>query len=118
MPSVEHQRALRLLAAVTVPAVAFLWPAGTPAGRAGGTCRGEPVTIIGSDGADHISGTAGPDVIGGLGGDDMIHGGGGDDVICGDAGDDRIDGGGGDDTCDGGAGKDAAEACESTLSTP
>ena len=58
-----------------------------PVARAGSTCFGAPVTIVGSDGPDAIKGTSGPDVIDGEGGDDVIDGGGGDDRICGGPGD-------------------------------
>jgi Ca2+-binding RTX toxin-like protein len=106
-------RAKRTILGVAVlAAAAVVAPVGTPAGRAGGTCRGEPVTILGSDGDDQLSGTNGPDVIGGLGGDDHIEGLGGNDVICGDGGTDSIDGGAGTDTCDGGTGTDSATGCE------
>ena len=93
-------------------------PGRAPIARAGSTCYGAPITIIGSEGNDAIKGTSGPDVIDGEGGDDVIDGGGGDDRICGSAGDDTISGGDGHDRCDGGSGKDTATGCESTTSTP
>jgi Ca2+-binding RTX toxin-like protein len=93
-------------------------PGRVPIARAGSTCFGAPVTIIGSDGPDTIKGTSGPDVIDGEGGDDVIDGGGGDDRICGGPGDDRIQGGAGEDRCDGGTGHDTAAGCESTTSIP
>jgi len=89
-----------------------------PLARAGSTCFGAPVTIIGSDGPDVIKGTNGPDVIDGEGGDDVIDGGGGDDRICGGPGDDKIQGGAGYDRCDGGPGHDTASGCESSTSIP
>ena len=84
-------------------------PGRAPVARAGSTCFGAPVTIIGSEGPDTIKGTSGPDV---------IDGGGGDDRICGGAGDDKIQGGSGNDRCDGGTGHDTAAGCESTTSIP
>ncbi|HEY4409387.1 MAG TPA: hypothetical protein VGO87_05865 [Acidimicrobiia bacterium] len=93
-------------------------PGWAPVARAGSTCFGAPVTIIGSEGADVIKGTSGPDVIDGEGGDDVIDGGGGDDRICGGGGDDKISGGAGDDRCDGGSGHDTASGCEQTTSIP
>lgn len=91
-------------------------PGRAPIARAGSTCFGAPITIIGSEGPDAIRGTSGPDVIDGEGGDDVIDGGGGDDRICGSDGDDRISGGEGRDRCDGGSGHDTAAGCESTTS--
>lgn len=49
------------------------------------TCKGRPLTQIGSEGADLITGTPGPDVIAALGGNDVIDCLAGDDVICADA---------------------------------
>jgi hypothetical protein len=69
-------------------------------------CRGQTVTILGTEDADDIRGTAGPDVIHGLGGDDVIRGLAGDDVICGGPGNDTLLGGPGDDTMAGGTGDD------------
>ena len=88
-----------------------------PIARAGSTCFGAPITIIGTEGDDAIKGTSGPDVIDGEGGNDVIDGGGGDDRICGSAGDDHINGGEGRDRCDGGPGKDTG-SCEGTSSIP
>jgi Ca2+-binding RTX toxin-like protein len=79
------------------------------------TCRGEQVTIVGTDGPDRRFGTPGRDVIAGLGGNDLLLGLGGNDLICGGAGNDTLKGGGGNDglygeagsdTLKGGAGKD------------
>jgi Ca2+-binding RTX toxin-like protein len=76
-------------------------------------CYGERVTILGTMGADSLSGTAKDDVIAGLGGTDTITGAAGDDIVCGGDGDDSISGGpgndsisgeGGDDSVDGGSG--------------
>ena len=111
----------RVLPAAAVLALALALVAGpgrAPVARAGSTCFGAPVTIIGSEGNDVIKGTSGPDVIDGEGGDDVIDGGGGDDRICGGGGDDTIQGGAGYDRCDGGSGHDTASGCESTTSVP
>jgi Ca2+-binding RTX toxin-like protein len=119
-PKSGGRRRWAVRAAVAVLALggppAVLGPA--PVARAGSTCFGAPITIIGSEGADTIKGTSGPDVIDGEGGDDIIDGGGGDDRICGSAGDDTIQGGSGTDRCDGGTGHDTAAGCESTSSIP
>lgn len=93
-------------------------PGHAPLARAGSTCFGAPITIIGSQGADTIRGTSGPDVIDGEGGDDVIDGNGGDDRICGSGGDDKIQGGAGRDQCDGGPGQDAAAGCEQATGIP
>lgn len=93
-------------------------PGRAPVARAGSTCYGAPITIIGSERDDAIKGTSGPDVIDGEGGNDVIDGGGGEDRICGSDGDDTIYGGEGHDRCDGGSGKDTATGCERTTSIP
>lgn len=54
------------------------------------TCKGEPATIVGTPGDDHITGTDRADVIVGLGGDDVIDGLTHRDVVCGNGGDDLI----------------------------
>jgi serralysin len=51
--------------------------------------------IVGTPGADRMSGTASHDTIEGLAGDDIIRAGGGDDVLIGGAGADRLTGGAG-----------------------
>jgi Ca2+-binding RTX toxin-like protein len=72
-------------------------------------------SVLGGQGADHISGDAGANTLTGNAGDDQIDGGGGDDTVNGNAGNDsldgssgrdRLDGGGGDDVLDGGTGAD------------
>ena len=45
-----------------------------------GTCAGERISIVGTDGDDAIEGTTGADVIGGLGGNDQIDGLAGNDI--------------------------------------
>jgi len=60
-------------------------------------CRGKQATLVGSNGADQISGTPGADVIVGLGGNDKLSGLGGNDVICGAKGNDTLKGGKGKD---------------------
>ena len=64
------------------------------------------VTIVGTQGNDHLVGTPGPDVIDGGGGDDDIDGRGGNDIILGGPGDDTLLGGRGDDILLGGLGND------------
>lgn len=114
----RHRRLRPVAVLAVLVGGALAAPAGAPVSRAGGTCRGEPVTILGSDGDDHLTGTQGPDVIGGLGGDDTIDGLGGDDIICGDSGDDALHGGPGSDHCDGGGGTDSAPGCERSANVP
>jgi Ca2+-binding RTX toxin-like protein len=112
------------------------------------TCRGKPVTIVGSPGNDRLVGSTSagtPDVIAALGGDDRIKGNNGSDVICGGDGNDRVnggkgkdsisgdagadrlggsagkdslDGGSGRDSCDGGSGTDSAKGCEKPKRVP
>jgi Ca2+-binding RTX toxin-like protein len=74
--------------------------------------------IVGTPGADTLTGTAASERICGMGGNDTISGGGGDDEIFGDAGNDRLrgddggdalEGGRGNDTLSGGAGGDSLE---------
>jgi ELWxxDGT repeat protein/VCBS repeat-containing protein len=71
--------------------------------------------IVGTSGADVITGTGSKDEISGKGGDDVIDAGGGkdtvsagrgDDVVSGGGGNDELNGGRGDDHLDGGDGKD------------
>jgi Ca2+-binding RTX toxin-like protein len=93
-------------------------------GQAVGTIQNNDVAlggdcdIVGTPGADTITGTAAGERICGMGGNDTISGGGGDDEIFGDAGNDRIrgddggdaiEGGRGNDTLSGGAGGDSLE---------
>jgi Ca2+-binding RTX toxin-like protein len=111
-------RSIAPAAAVVVALGLVMGPGRAPVARAGSTCFGAPVTIIGSEAADAIKGTSGPDVIDGEGGDDVIDGGGGDDRICGSGGDDKVQGGDGHDRCDGGSGHDTATGCEDTTSMP
>jgi Ca2+-binding RTX toxin-like protein len=77
-------------------------PALTLAGRAP-TCKGRPVTILGTDGADVLKGSNQKDVISALGGEDRIDGRGGNDIICGGSGRDLIKGGPGHDKIFGGS---------------
>ena len=94
------------------------------------TCKGEPLTDVGTDGADELIGTENRDVISGLGGRDKIRGLAGKDRICGgkgkdkliggrgkdklygQKGKDKLRGGGGRDRCVGGKKDDSAKKCE------
>jgi Ca2+-binding RTX toxin-like protein len=69
-------------------------------------CKGEPATIVGTEGNDIRRGTPSTDVIAGLGGNDRLSGLAGNDVICGGAGKDTLKGGKGKDRLYGGPGKD------------
>lgn len=69
-------------------------------------CRGKVATIVGTSGADQITGTPGPDVIVAKGGSDTINSLAGDDVICSNGGDDTVDSGPGRDRVYGGDGDD------------
>lgn len=69
-------------------------------------CRGQVVTIAGTNRRETIHGTRGRDVISTLAGDDKVKAAGGRDVICGGPNGDRIIGGGGKDRIDGGSGFD------------
>jgi mannosyltransferase len=69
-------------------------------------CHKLSLTMIGTDGDDHIIGTKGDDVIHALDGDDTVNGLGGNDTICGGDGNDVLDGGEGDDTINGNSGND------------
>jgi hypothetical protein len=70
------------------------------------TCKGQPATIVGTNGRDVRKGTSGKDVMVGLGGNDKLSGLAGNDLICGGAGKDTLKGGKGNDKLFGGAGKD------------
>ena len=69
-------------------------------------CLGRPVTIVGTPGADELSGGLGRDVFLGLGGDDEFQGSVDIDRGCGGNGDDRLIGGPGDDRLAGNTGRD------------
>ena len=70
------------------------------------TCKGQPATIVGTNGRDVRKGTSGRDVMVGLGGNDKLSGLAGNDLICGGAGKDKLKGGKGNDKLLGEAGKD------------
>jgi CSLREA domain-containing protein len=69
-------------------------------------CLGRPVNIVGTPGADELSGGRGPDAFLGLGGGDEFQGSIGRDLACGGPGDDLLIAGPGDDRFDGQAGDD------------
>jgi Ca2+-binding RTX toxin-like protein len=71
-----------------------------------GSCRGKPVTILGTLSADALSGTAGKDVFSSLAGDDQILGLGAADTACAGDGKDLFKGGPGKDVGAGGTGND------------
>ncbi len=70
------------------------------------SCRGRPVTIVGTPGPDEFSGGLGRDVFLGRGGDDEFQGSLDVDRACGGKGDDHLIGGPGDDQLAGAAGRD------------
>ncbi len=70
------------------------------------SCKGRPVTILGTSGDDMLRGTVGDDVIHGMGGNDVIFGFDGNDIICGGTGNDRLIGGIGNDRLLGQGGND------------
>ncbi len=95
------------------------------------TCKGRPVTRLGSEGKDRVIGTGGPDVVLALGdrdtvrtkggpdrvcagkGNDKVKAGGGNDLVLGEGGRDDLNGGAGKlDKCVGGPGKDEGKGCE------
>jgi Ca2+-binding RTX toxin-like protein len=78
----------------------------TPPPPSTATCRGIPVTIVGTPGNDVRTGTPGRDVMLGLGGNDTLRGLAGNDLICGGAGKDILLGGKGNDKLYGQKGKD------------
>jgi Ca2+-binding RTX toxin-like protein len=69
-------------------------------------CRGLPVTIVGTQGADDLSGGNGRDIFLGLGGDDEFQGSLDADRACGGTGDDHLIGGPGNDQLVGDGGND------------
>lgn len=70
------------------------------------TCAGQEATIVGTEGADQLTGTAKKDVFVALGGNDTIFGLDGDDLVCAFGGDDLLKGGDGNDALRGGGGAD------------
>jgi len=98
------------------------------------TCKGRPVTILGTPGGDELIGSSGPDVIAAKGANDKVRGRGGNDVICGGGGEDtlkggpgndelygqgakdKLVGGGATDKCVGGKASDKAKGCETAKS--
>jgi uncharacterized repeat protein (TIGR01451 family) len=70
------------------------------------TCRGLPITLLGTGGDDTLVGTPGPDVIAAFGGDDSIASLAGRDLVCAGGGSDRIGAGSAADKVFAGAGRD------------
>lgn len=70
------------------------------------TCRGVPVTLIGTRGDDVLVGSGAPDVVAGFGGNDTIFGFGGRDLVCAGSGADHVGGGTAADRVFGGPGAD------------
>ena len=70
------------------------------------SCHGQAATILGTEGADVLSGTSGNDVVVLGDGADFFDGLNGDDVVCGEGGRDVLVGGPGNDLLDGGLGID------------
>lgn len=105
--------ALALAAAAAATATALPAPAAQAQGL---TCRGFAATMVGTEGANRLTGTAARDVIVALGGNDVISGADGNDVICAGPGDDRVAGGNGTDTVDAGLGNDACLTAETRIS--
>jgi Ca2+-binding RTX toxin-like protein len=83
-------RRMLLPAVLAAASVVVVLGASASAGATYPTCLGEPATIVGTDGNDHLTGTDGNDVIAALGGDDVVNGGGGLDMICGGDGNDTL----------------------------
>ena len=75
-------------------------------GGGGATCAGQAMTIVGTGGADLLTGTAKRDVIKARGGNDTIRGLQGKDIVCAGGGNDTVKGGGGNDRLKGGTGRD------------
>lgn len=70
------------------------------------TCKGEPVTHLGTSGDDVLKGTNGPDVFKAKGGNDEIKAKDGNDLVCAGAGKDKVKGQNGKDELYGDNGKD------------
>jgi len=85
-------------------------------------CFGMDITgknelILGTSGAEILSGKKGNDCMVGGGGNDELNGNQGDDVLIGGDGNDFLDGGQGQDTCYGGCGNDSFSRCETIHDT-
>ena len=79
---------------------------------AGPGCAGKTASIVGTDGADILTGTDKRDVIAGLAGDDVIRGLDGRDTICGALGNDRLKGQTDGDLVKGGRGNDRVRGAD------
>jgi Ca2+-binding RTX toxin-like protein len=73
--------------------------------------------ILGTTGADNLSGGNGNDCMVGGGGNDTLNGNTGDDVLYGGDGNDSLFGGGGSDVCYGGCGTDTFNSCATIVDT-
>ena len=82
---------------------------GGTGGGTGGGDTGEALDLVGTDGADLLTGGGQNDTLAGGAGDDTLQGGGGDDQIAASAGNDRVEGGSGNDNIGGGTGNDTIE---------
>ncbi|MFL6022653.1 MAG: calcium-binding protein, partial [Marmoricola sp.] len=94
-----------LVLLTTLPLAAAVLVA-SPTTAAVPQCNGLDATIVGTNGADHLTGTDGPDVVVLGSGADTFIAKGGDDVICGGSGADVIYPGAGNDTVFGETGSD------------
>jgi len=109
----------RFLAALAIATIAMTAQIPSSAAFAAETCDFKPVTIMGDENDNTLTGTEGADVIWAGGGSDKVEGLGGNDTVCLGLGNDSFDGGAGDDVVvsessavdgndnlNGGAGKD------------
>jgi Ca2+-binding RTX toxin-like protein len=90
----------------------------TNVATSGGETAGNDL-LLGTSGADTLTGDDGDDCIVGGGGDDTLRGEKGNDIVLGQDGDDTLRGNQDTDICDGGAGTDTGHAsCETELNIP
>lgn len=101
----------RIVVVGAIAALTVVFGHGTLAAQ-GQLCGGQPVTLDGTAGDDHLIGTPGDDVIFGRQGNDIIEGLGGNDIICAGKGDDIVRGGAGFDIIFGAQGRDTLYASD------